>query len=99
MAVGPSEPGPIHVRSGPWPIARRTRSHGMVNSVPGAGSGRRRPEASGAPSCIRMNSMPETLPASSTMTRVGPAWKMAVTPSSIASWTSLAAGMSFMSRR
>ena len=30
---------------------------------------------------------------------VGPAWKIAWTPSSIASWTSLAAGMSFMSRR
>ena len=33
--------------------------------------------------------MPVTLPvASSVMTRVGPAWKMAVTPSSMASWTS-----------
>ena len=47
-----------------------------------------------------MNSMPVTLPVFlSVMTRVGPAWKMAVTPSSIASWTSSAAGMSFMSRR
>ena len=46
-----------------------------------------------------MNSTPVTLPFSSVMTRIGPAWKMAVTPSSIASWTSLAAGMSFMSRR
>ncbi len=72
----------------------------MTNSVPGAGSGRRRPDASGAPSCIRMNSTPETFPVvSSTRTRVGPAWKIVVTPSSIASWTSLAAGMSFMSRR
>ena len=32
-------------------------------------------------------------------TLVGPALKMAVTPSSIASWTSFGAGMSFMSRR
>ncbi len=47
-----------------------------------------------------MNSMPVTFPlAASLRTRVGPAWKMVVTPSSIASWTSLAAGMSFMSRR
>ena len=46
-----------------------------------------------------MNSTPVTLPALSVMTRVGPAWKMAVTPSSMASWTSLDAGMSFMSRR
>ena len=52
----PSEPGPIHVSSGPWPIASRTRSQGIVNSVPGAGSGRRRPDASGSPGCIRMNS-------------------------------------------
>ena len=81
-------------------MARRTRSHGIVNSVPGAGSGRRRPDASGAPGCIRMNSTPVTLPVvSSVMTRIGPAWKIAVTPSSMASWTSSAAGMSFMSRR
>ena len=80
-------------------MARSTRSHGMVNSVPGAGSGRRRPEASGAPRAIRMNSTPVTLLSLSVMTRDGPAWKMAVTPSSIASWTSLEAGMSFMSRR
>ena len=100
MATGPSDPGRIQSSSGPWPIASSTRSHGIVNSVPAAGSGRRRPEASGAPGCIRMNSMPVTLPVfSSVMTRVGPAWKMAVTPSSMASWTSFAAGMSFMSRR
>ena len=99
VACGPSEPGPIQVSSGPWPIASRTRSQGIVNSVPGAGSGRRRPEASGSPGFIRMNSKPVTLPFASVMTRVGPAWKIAVTPSSIASWTSFAAGMSFMSRR
>ena len=81
-------------------MASRTRSQGIVNSVPGAGSGRRRPDASGSPSAIRMNSIPVTLPVlSSVMTRVGPAWKIAWTPSSIASWTSSAAGMSFMSRR
>ena len=46
-----------------------------------------------------MNSTPVTAPFASVMTRTGPAWKMAVTPSSIASWTSFDAGMSFMSRR
>ena len=47
-----------------------------------------------------MNSTPVTFPVfTSVMTRVGPAWKIALTPSSIASWTSPAAGMSFMSRR
>ena len=46
-----------------------------------------------------MNSTPVTLLSLSVMTRVGPAWKIAVTPSSIASWTSFEAGMSFMSRR
>jgi hypothetical protein len=71
----------------------------MVNSVPGAGSGRRRPDASGSPSAIRMNSTPVTLLSLSAITLTGPAWKIAVTPSSIASWTSFAAGMSFMSRR
>ena len=35
-----------------------------------------------------MNSTPVTLPFLSVTTRTGPAWKMAVTPSSIASWTS-----------
>ena len=81
-------------------MASRTRSQSIVNSVPGDGSGRRRPEASGSPSLFRMNSTPVTLPVfSSTMIRVGAAWKMAWTPSSIASWTSFEAGMSFMSRR
>jgi hypothetical protein len=46
-----------------------------------------------------MNSMPVTRPLASVMTRVGPAWKIALTPSSSASWTSFDAGMSFMSRR
>ena len=35
-----------------------------------------------------MNSTPVTAPFASVTTRTGPAWKMAVTPSSIASWTS-----------
>ncbi len=100
VATGPSDPGPIQSSSGPWPMASSTRSQGIVNSVPAAGSGRRRPDASGAPGFIRMNSIPVSLPVfSSVITRVGPAWKMAVTPSSMASWTSFAAGMSFMSRR
>ena len=92
VASTPSEPGPIQSSSGPWPMASSTRSQGIVNSVPGAGSGRRRPDASGSPSAIRMNSTPVTLPFLSVTTRTGPAWKMAVTPSSIASWTSFDGG-------
>jgi len=46
-----------------------------------------------------MNSTPVTLPLASVTTRTGPAWKIATAPSSIASWISSAAGMSFMSRR
>ncbi len=71
----------------------------MMNSVPAMGSGRRRPDASGAPSAMRWNSTPVTVPDASVTTRVGEAWKMARAPSSSISWTSLAAGMSFMSRR
>ena len=48
---------------------------------------------------MRWNSTPVTLPSSSVTTRVGEAWKMARAPSSSISWTSSAAGMSFMSRR
>ena len=78
VASTPSEPGPIQVRSGPWPMASSTRSQaidelGARAPAPG-GAGRRRP-ARRAPS--RMNSTPVTLPFSSVMTRTGPAWKMA----------------------
>ena len=83
MAVTPSEPWSSQVRSGPWPMASRTRSQSMMNSVPATGSGRRRPEASGAPSAMRWNSTPVTLPFSSVTTRVGAAWKMARAPSSM----------------
>ncbi len=99
FALTPSEPWSSQLRSGPCPMASRTRSHSIVNSVPGTGSGRRRPEASGAPMRIRWNSTPVTVLRSSVMTRVGAAWKMARAPSSIASWTSLEADISFMSRR
>ena len=67
----------------------------------GAGHGLRPP----SPGCVRR---PERhalelhagdLAAASVTTRVGAAWKMARAPSSSISWTSLAAGMSFMSRR
>ena len=80
-------------------MASSTRSQSMTNSVPGSGSGRRRPDASGAPMRMRWNSTPVTLSCLSVTTRVGAAWKMARAPSSMASWTSFAAGMSFMSRR
>ena len=55
----------------------------MTNSVPGTGSGRRRPEASGSPMRMRWNSTPVTLLLSSVTTRVGAAWKMARAPSSM----------------
>ena len=71
----------------------------MMNSVPAIGSGRRRPDASGSPRRMRWNSTPVTLLLASVTTRVGAAWKMARAPSSSISWTSFAAGMSFMSRR
>jgi hypothetical protein len=99
VAATPSAPVASQSSSGPWPMASRTRSQSMTNSVPGTGAGRRRPEASGSPSAMRWNSTPMTLPASSVTMRVGAAWKIARAPSSSISWTSLAAGMSFMSRR
>ncbi len=47
------------------PIALTMISHGSVNSLPGMGSGLRRPEASGAPSAIRVQRSPLTAPFSS----------------------------------
>ena len=44
--------------SGAMPIAARTTSQSMVNSLPAIGSGRRRPEASGAPSAIFVQRSP-----------------------------------------
>ncbi len=89
----------IHDSSGPWPMAPRTVSHSTMNSVPGIGSGRRRPCASGSPSFMRWNSTPLTLPFSPVTMRVGAAWKMRRAPSSMASCASSAAGMSLRSRR
>ncbi len=67
-----------------------TVSHSTMNSVPGIGSGRRRPCASGSPSFMRWNSTPETLPFSPVTMRVGAAWKMRRAPSSMASCASSA---------
>ncbi len=88
-----------HDSSGPWPMAPRTVSHSMMNSVPGIGSGRRRPCSSGSPSFMRWNSTPVTLFLSSVTIRTGAAWKMRRAPSSMASCASSAAGMSLRSRR
>ena len=85
--------------SGPWPMAPSTVSHSTTNSVPGIGSGRRRPFSSGVPSFIRWNSTPVTLLFLSVMMRTGAAWKMTRAPSSIASCTSSWDGMSLRSRR
>jgi hypothetical protein len=79
--------------AGSDPVELRTLADRQQHAVagdrelrwPGAGSGRRRPDASGLAERIRMNSTPVTLPALSVITAVGPAWKIAVTPSSIAS--------------
>ena len=43
-----------------------TMSHGIVNSLPGIGSGLRRPLASGGPRRVRWKVMPATLPSFST---------------------------------
>ena len=80
-------------------MAPSTVSHSTMNSVPGIGSGRRRPFSSGSPRCIFWNSTPVTRPRASVTIRTGAAWKMTVAPSSIASWTSSWEGMSFRSRR
>ena len=45
---------------GRWPIALTTVSTGMTNSLPGTGSGRRRPLSSGAPSRISAQRTPST---------------------------------------
>jgi len=52
---------------GLWPMAQTTRSTSVVNSEPGTGTGRRRPEASGSPSSMRRHSMARTRPRSSPM--------------------------------
>ena len=47
---------------GRWPIAFTTVSTGTTNSLPGTGSGRRRPLSSGAPSRISAQRTPSTRP-------------------------------------
>jgi hypothetical protein len=49
-------------QSDSWPMAGTTASTSMVNSDPATGSGRRRPDSSGSPSCMRMHSMAVTRP-------------------------------------
>ncbi len=51
--------------SGAMPIAAITTSHSIVNSLPAMGSGRRRPDWSGAPRAIFVQRRPRTDPASS----------------------------------
>ncbi len=82
-----------------WPMAGTMQSQGMTNSEPSTGSGRRRPEASGSPSCMRRHSRPLTTP-SSAMIFVGATRVTISTPSSLASTISTwSAGISASVRR
>ena len=65
---------------GRWPIALTTVSTGMTNSLPGTGSGRRRPLSSGAPSRISAQRTPSTR--SSPTNATGLVRKRISTPSS-----------------
>ena len=93
-----SSPAPSS--SGNWPMALMIWSHSTTNSESSMGTGRRRPEASGSPSSMRIISMPCTLPASSVSTRTGATCRTRRTPSSSASSTSVWwAGISLRERR
>ena len=74
--------------SGAIPIAEITASHGISNSLPWTGSGRRRPEASGAPSTIFWQRSALTLPSASARTETGATRNSKATPSFSASSTS-----------
>ena len=74
--------------SGLSPIAAITISQAITNSLPGTGSGRRRPEASGAPSSVRTQRSPLTRPCPSPTTSTGATWKLNLVPSCSAASTS-----------
>ena len=68
------------------PKAMITRSQGSTSSVPGTGSGRRRPRLSGAPSWVVTSFTPSTLPSPT----ISMGWRLYKnsTPSSLALATS-----------
>ncbi len=72
---------PSTLLSDAWLVQGMTMSHGIVNSLPGIGSGERRPLASGAPRRTRWKTMPLTLPPSSVTTSTGEAKNSNCTPS------------------
>ena len=75
-------------------------SASITYSLPSTGTGRRRPDASGSPSSMRMHSTPVIQPLSSPMMRTGLHSRSKITPSSWAWWISSArAGISSMLRR
>ena len=67
--------------SGCSPAAAITTSQSVTNSLPGTGSGRRRPDASGAPSSVRTQRSPRTRPCSSPRISTGATWKLNAVPS------------------
>ncbi len=65
-AAGCGRPGAREpLVSGAMPIAAMTTSQAISNSLPGMGSGRRRPDASGSPSAMRLQRRPLTRPSAS----------------------------------
>ena len=97
-------PGPryplVLMGLGEVPSAMMTASASILNSLPSMGTGRRRPEASGSPSSMRMQVMDWTWPFSSPSMEMGLVSRSKMMPSSLAWWTSSArAGSSASERR
>ena len=74
---------PMALVSGSRPIATITVSTATVNSLPGIGAGRPRPDASGSPNAVRTHAIAPTL--ASPMRRIGSARHSICTPSASAS--------------
>ena len=70
-----------NVLSAAWLTAGMTVSALTVNSVPGTGTGARRPVASGSPRRLRIMRTPTTLPSSSPSTSMGLVRNSMCTPS------------------
>ena len=82
------------------PMAYTTMSASISNSLPGSGTGRRRPESSGSPSVMRTQRTPRTLRPSSPRISTGAASQLKRMPSCSAWWSSSArAGASARLRR
>jgi hypothetical protein len=89
---------PSFSTSGSCPTVTIAASAGSVNSEPGIGTGRGRPEASGSPRRMRCSTAPVSLPSPENAT--GPARNSKRTPSASAASTSAgSAGISARLRR